>query len=56
MDYEQEKQLEESLQDNEYALAWADADRKMCKVIRRCVYSRLRLIWMLLYRVLPLDY
>jgi hypothetical protein len=31
MDAEQEKQLEKSLEDDEYALAWAEADKDFIK-------------------------
>jgi hypothetical protein len=45
MNDKQEKQLEEALQDNEYALAWAQADKDFCKVYRRLNCSPFKLFW-----------
>jgi len=48
-----QQDLERELQDDEYALAYAEADRQSEEIIQRELYSKWRILWRLYYRIMP---
>lgn len=50
-----EEMLEGLLQDDEFALLYAEEDRKVCEMCRR-LCSRLKIFWKLYYRFMPAKF
>ena len=45
--------FERRLQDDEFALAYAEEDRQCCKITQRTVHSKWCRLWKLYYKIMP---
>ena len=45
--------FERHLQDDDFAIAYAEASKTDCRMIQRTIYSRWKRLWRIYYRLMP---